>query len=60
MTQPAEPVAPSCCGTVRDLIVRHLRTGDTTTDAGTALLLALGYEPGEVEDLVHTAREAGE
>lgn len=55
-----DPVPPSCCATIRDLIVRGVRTGETSEDTATRVLTALGYDPTEVEDIVSAAQEAGE
>jgi hypothetical protein len=58
-SDPTEPVTDSCCDTVRDLMVRSVRTGDTSSDTATRVLTALGYHPVEVEDIVKSAQEAG-
>jgi hypothetical protein len=54
------PVPASCCDTVRDLVVRGVRVGEIHRDSAVPILATLGFEPVDVEELVHAAEEAGQ
>lgn len=59
MSQPSELIGQSCRDTVRDLVVRGVRTAEIHRHSAIPLLEAIGVDSGEAVDLVDAAEEAG-